>query len=64
MAQSKLKDFASIMGKGGGGGSIGTGAKALAVVAALGYGLTQSFYTGIEISMRFFASSNFLSDHL
>jgi prohibitin 2 len=46
MAQSKLNDLASKLGKGGAPKGLGTGLKLLGVAAALGYGVSQSVFTG------------------
>jgi prohibitin 2 len=50
MAQSKLNDFASKFPKGGPPG-LGIGLKILAGVGLAAYGVSQSIYTGIYLSI-------------
>ena len=43
---SKIQDVVSKLGRGGPG--LNAGAKLLAVAGAIGYGISQSFYTGSQ----------------
>jgi len=50
MAQSKIKDFANMFGKGGGGGKgLSIGVKLLVAGGALVYGATQSVFLPLKV---------------
>lgn len=64
MAQSKLNDLASKLGKGGAPKGLGTGLKLLGVAAACAYGASQSVFTGKQRTAANKRATVYLSNYI